>query len=345
MKHLRRLLTLVWCGVVISQPVWADYLSADLRSRVDELKQSVQTNPTNATTAPVRARLTWEWINAFARNGSYVPVNATQVVARVLANQVPAGHKALDATIAELAFFDDSPDALGTLSATEGPFEAGQFATIAQTYTVGEHAVQTGGAFLLARHFMANFGAWQNTDRRAANYVSISSSNPKVSFLATTTPWGGMHGGFRRMRETMTFKIASGTLNPGDTVTITWGDTRGGGPGLRMSTFATDRLPLPLYIALHDGGPFLSLPIQPIRVQGSELAGVAGFAPSVVGVGERFEFSIRGRDAYYNRATNDIPNWQVTFDSTTSLAVEAAGAISHATVVLDKPGIYRPSIR
>lgn len=328
----------------LAVPAYADYLSPDLRSRVNQLMQSIDSIPTNDTNAESRARLTWEWINAYALNGNYVPVNATQVVAGVLGGAASGAYGPLDATIRELAFLDANPEALGTLTATLGPFTAGEYATVRQTYTVGSQPVQTGGAFLLARHFMTNFGPWQNSDPKAPNYVAISTSNPKVSFVATTTPWRGMHGGFRDIRETMTFRVASGTLDAGDTVTISWGETAGGSPGMRMATMSSDRLPLPLYVSLNNKGQFLSLPIQPIRVTGAGVAGVAGFAPSIVSPGEKFTLSVRARDQYFNRAHGTVPDWVIHFDDKNSQPLPATGAITLTETSLLEPGIYRPTI-
>ena len=212
--------------------------------------------------------------------------------------------------------------------------------TITQTYTVGAMPVQTGGGFLVARHFMTNFGTWQVNDASAPNYISIDSSNDKVSFVATTDPMSGMHGGFRSSRATLAFKLASGTLQPGDTVTIRYGDTRQGSPGMSMPSFSSDRMPLPIYLAFADGGHYYSLPIQPIRIEGSQLAGVTGFAPSIVKPGESFELAIRARDRYFNRASGGLPNWLVQANGAPLLAAPSSGAITVLETTLDTPGTY-----
>ncbi len=322
-----------------------DYLAPLLREAVEDLKAELAT-PTSRGNAQARARTAWDWINAYALDGRYVPVNATLSVARALSTQANiAAYRALDATLTELAFLDDRPDALGTLRATEGPFEAGSDGTITQTYTVGAAPVQTGGGFMLARHFMANFGAWQTTAPTDPNYVTIESNNPKVSFVATTAPMTGMHGGFRSQRETLVFRIASGTLEPGDVVTITYGDTRQGSIGMRMPTMSSDRMPLPVYLALNATTRFLSLPIQPVRIRGSQLAGVTGFAPSVVKPGERFELAVRGRDAFYNRARDVDTRWLLTLNDEPWRTIDAKDAVTVVALALDEPGVYRIGIR
>ena len=335
-------LAFFFAHLCLAQPTTQpDYLTPDLRARVDQLKNTYRSLPTDAANVGARAALTWDWINAFALAGRYVPVNSTQTVSALMGpRRPPLFNLLLDGVIDELAFFDNHPDGLGPLTATLGPFTAGSYSTVSQTYTVGASPVQTGGSFVLARHFMANFGTWQTERPDGANYVSITTSNPKVSFVATTTSMRGMHGGFRSARENLTFRVASGTLNTGDTVTITWGDSSQGGPGMRMATMSSDRIPLPIYITLGRDQPLLSLPIQPIRVTGTQIAGVAGFAPSVLRPGEPFDLSIRARDRFFNRATGDVPDWQLHLNGENWQQVSADGAITEVQTQIDEPGVY-----
>ncbi|XOV84756.1 MAG: DUF3604 domain-containing protein [bacterium] len=323
------------------------YLPRDLRSRVEQLKLDVQRVATNDTNAEARARLTWEWINAYAVNGGYIPVNSTQVIAGVLSADARRGNwfSALDATIAEFIFLDENPDALGPLRATPGPFTAGDMGTITQTYTVGKQDIQTGGGFLIARHFMADFGDWQTSDPAADNFISISSSNSRVRFVTSTAPMRGMHGGFRNTRATLSFNVASGTLSEGDVVTITYGDQTAGGRGLSMPSFASDAMPLPIYIAFTDSGPYYSLPIAPIQISGSNISGVAGFAPSIVAPSEPFILSVRAQDRFYNRATGTIPDWQISKNGEPWITVESTGAITLVETGIDEPGTYFLTIR
>ena len=321
----------------------ADYLPEDLRVRVDQLKIDIESQPTNPSNAKARANLLWEWINAHSLTGGYVPVDATRIVASVLAGNPT--YPQLDPLTRELAFIDTNPGGLGSLSADEGPYTADAMGTITQTYVVGDEPIESGGGFVLARHFMTNFGDWQTREPSEANYITISSDNNKVSFVATTRPMAGMHGGFRTQRETLTFRVASGTLEPGDIVTFTYGDTSQGGPGMRMPTFSSDRMPLPIYVQLHRNGDLMSLPIQPIKVVGSEIAGVHGFAPSIVKPNEVFEVSVRGQDAFYNRARGAVPNWQVLLGEEVWLDITTTGAITVVETSIGEPGVYYPTIR
>ncbi len=329
-------------------PATIDYLTPDLRARVEKLKADFSAETSNPTIRQERARVLWDWANAYALEGGVLPVNLTQAVAAVfaypdlIANQV--GY--LDAFIVEMSLRDEDPSAIGTLKADLGPFEARSFVTIHQTYTVGSRQIQTGGGFLVARHFMPNYGRWQTEDVKADNYISVSTSNARASFSTDTAPMAGMHGGFRSTRDTLVFRLASGTLEPNDTVTITYGDTSQGSRGFLMADFSSDRMPLPLYLAFNQTGPFMTLPIQPIRVSGTTVAGVHGFAPSIVATGEPFTLSVRAEDRFYNRAIDGHPAWRVALNGKPFREIPASDApiTLLSNIRLDEPGVYRFTI-
>ena len=336
----------VACGTVAAAQEAPDYMAPDLRARVEALKADVERTPSNRANARSRAQTLSEWINAYALAGRYVPVNATAVASGVLAYPGRAGRiAALDPAVRELALLDEQPDAIGVLTADAGPFPVRSHATIRQTYTVGAKAIEPGGGFIVARHFMTGM-AYQTADAGGDNYVTIASSNPNVYFSKSTLSMGGMHGGFRRAVDALMFRVTAGHLTAGDTVTITYGDTTGGGRGLLLPSFASDRMPLPLYVDFDGSQLPISLPIQPVVVTGGVVAGVDGVAPSIVAAGEPFTVAVRARDRFYNRASGRIPAWEVWANGERIGAIAAGEALSALpNVRFDTPGVYRLAIR
>ena len=227
----------------------SDYLSDELRARVQTLKVDALIAPTDLVNVKSRLRTLWDWLNAYALSGGYVPVNATQSISQISAYPLtPTNNRftTIDRMIQEFVLRDENPHAFGTFVANLGPFEARTFVTLEQTFTVGTKAIEVGGGFLIGRHFMPNYGKLQATDPTAANYISIRSSNPRVEFTHGTFPLSGMHGGFRNARQTLVFRIASGRLTRGDTVTLTYGDTSGGSAGFLMSDVSSAPMPQPV---------------------------------------------------------------------------------------------------
>ena len=324
-----------------------DYLAPELRAAVQALKAEVRRQPSSTANARGRAETFLAWIDAWALSERYVPVNATQVAAGVLAYPTAAGRIArLDAAIAELALLDDEPGAIGTLVADLGPFTVASHATIRQTLTVGAKDIEPGGGIVVARHFMTGL-AFQTEDPTADDYVTVASTNPTVRFAKATMRMSGMHGGFRQPAPALVFRVISGHLTAGDEVTITYGDTAGGSRGLRLPTYSTDRLPLPLYVDFDGSGPPVSVPIAPTEVVGGPVAGVHGFAPSIVAPGERFALWLRAQDRFYNRATGEMPGWAVAANGVPVVSVPAgAGTLVQLIgLTFEAPGVYRFAIR
>ncbi|MEE9279270.1 MAG: DUF3604 domain-containing protein [Myxococcota bacterium] len=327
-----------------------DYLSPDLRGRVEQLKADVARGPTSAATVEQRARVLWDWLNAYSLTGGTMHVSLPALIARVLAYDAtgPTVLRDLDRAVRELQIRDEQPGAIGTLTTDDtGPFPAGSYQTIEQTYTVGEMPMLSGGGVLVARHFMTNAGAYQTDDPAADNYVSIRSSNSDARFVVDSVALGGMHGGFRSPADALVFRLEGASLETGDSFTVTYGDTSGGSNGFRLQTYSNDHFPLPLYVDLQGEGHFLTLPIQAYSVVGLQTYAVHGFAPSVVQTGEPFTVSVRSEDIHYNRATGGYPSYQVTLNGESFAELPASDeAITLMNdLTLAEPGVYRFGFR
>lgn len=330
-----------------------DYLSPESRARVERLKAEVARERTSVETVVERARVLWEWANAFSLRGGVIPVELTMVCGMVLAwegeQPIPVDPLVyLDRYVHELTVREQQPDAIGTLTSSQtAPMGAGSYQSIAQTYTVGTMPMVPGGGVLAARHFMTNSGFFQTANPAADDYVTVKASKAGSRFTVASYPMAGMHGGFRDPVDSLVFRLEGETLTKGDTITITYGDRSGGSKGFRIQTYSNDRMPLPVYVDLEGNDNFFTLPIIEHKVVGTAVSGVHAFAPSIVAVGEAFEVSVRSEDRYFNRATGPIPAYQVLVNGKPFRDI-AAG--TEAITVLkevrfDESGIYRFAIR
>ena len=342
--------------LIVPSALGSDYLTPELRAAVEKLKADVAEAQTTKETVVERARVLWDWANAVAMSGGYLPVNLPSSMRGALnikpGQEVPLWTLlGIDAYVRELAIKDENPRAIGTLSSsTKGPFPAASWQTIEITYTVGEMPLSPGGGILIGRHFMSSHGVIQRDDPAGDNYVSIRSSNPKAQFANATGPLGGMHGSFRGVGQMPVFKLESTALTKGETVTLTFGDTSGGGRGFFVQTYSNDAFPLPLYIDLGGKGQFLSLPIPTYEVVGTTVDAVHGFAPSIVKVGEAMDISVRSEDRYYNRATGEMPAYKVMLNGKRYRPIPTIPAGTEAITLFtgirfDEPGIYRFSFQ
>ena len=198
----------------------------------------------------------------------------------------------------------------------------------------------------MARHFNTVYGAFQTDDPAGEDYVTVATSDADAVFEAEIIMARGAHGGFRAPEPAVAFRVAEGAVDPGETVTVTYGDTSGGGPGLRITTVSGEHVPMPLYVDIDGSGDWFMLPLQPFEIVGAKATGVHGFAPSVVGVGEAFELSVRAEDDWYNRATGDIPGFEVWVDGAVAATTEPeTDAIQFVELVLDEAGPHWIDIR
>jgi hypothetical protein len=332
-----------------------DYLSPELRAKVEKLKADVAREPTTRENVRERVQVLWEWVNAYSLQDGVIPVDLPSGAAVILSYpettraSLFARLVSVDRFVRELQVREEWPEAIGALTndATE-PFPAGSWQTIRQTYTVGEMGMATGGGIMVAKHFMSDHGPFQRDDPAGDNYVTIACSNPNARFANTTAPMIGMHGGFLAgALQTMVFQLEEAALTKGDTITITYGDRSGGSQGFLVQTYANDFFPLPVYVDLEGKGNFFTLPIRPYAVKGVDPHAVKGFAPSVVKVGEPFEISVRTEDFYYNRSSGSIPGYEVLLNgekfSTIPAGDDAITVLSD--LKFDKPGVYRFEFR
>ena len=114
-------------GLASAAATPSDYLSDELRTRVETLKIEASNRPTDRMNVETRLGTLWDWINAYALSGGYVPVNATQLISQLSSYPLPSTNDRfaeLDRMILEFTLRDEYPRAFGTLVANLGPFEA-----------------------------------------------------------------------------------------------------------------------------------------------------------------------------------------------------------------------------
>ncbi len=322
----------------------------DLSAAIEQLKADVAAAPTDESTVAARAAVVADWADALSLAGHEMGLEGPRV--RIQSTLPPTGNAAanagafVDRLVREFTLREEA-GALGRLDAVSlGPFEAQHYATVSQTWTAGSRALETGGGFWVARHFNANYGAFQTDDPAGAGYVTIETDAANARFETDVYMASGPHGGFRAPEPALMFRVAEGRVEPGESVTITHGDTSGGGPGIMMAQTSSARLPFPLYVDLDGSGEWRPLPILPFAVVGTTVAGVHGFAPSVVRPGETFELSVRAEDRFYNRATGDIPGFDVSLNGELRASTEpGTEAITVVELALDEPGVYWTAIR
>src|SRR4030095_16600537 len=97
----------------------------------------------------------------------------------------------------------------------------------------------------------------QFTDPRAPHYPSVAASNgAKLEYWIerlNIRPWV----------NTLLIRVGRGFLRAGDTITVRFGDRRGGAPGLRLQTNCEEHFALKVYVDAFATYEFTELPLSP----------------------------------------------------------------------------------
>ncbi|MEQ9334822.1 DUF3604 domain-containing protein [Thalassobaculum sp.] len=113
-----------------------------------------------------------------------------------------------------------------------GPFAVRSFQTVDLTYTVGRFGLDDSGSIKIVQRFPNDGGRLQVADPTAMNFISARASNG-CSLILVPEPDGHQRPWERSLRIT----VRGGSMHPGDSIAVTFGDRGGGSPGLRLQTF------------------------------------------------------------------------------------------------------------
>ncbi len=177
------------------------------------------------------------------------------------------------------------------------PVEARSFHTLKLVYVVGRLGLDDTGAIRIAWRLVSDSGRPQMTDPIAANFVTAASNGEGRLELKYDT-----HGGQRPWNETLTVYQRGGYLREGDEITVIFGDTSKGSPGMLAQTFAEGGREFRVMADVQATGNFVELPGTQLAVP--IVAGPAeswhGVLPSLRRPGETFHLGIKAEDKWGN---------------------------------------------
>ncbi|MDX1487794.1 MAG: hypothetical protein R3268_06310 [Acidiferrobacterales bacterium] len=190
-----------------------------------------------------------------------------------------------------------APHKLGhaTLTPT-GEFEAGSFQSFTLIYTAGKYGIDDSGSLRVCFRFASDQSRPQFEDPSRVGYTTITASNNAV-LQYHYDPKGNV----RPWDRTLYIKVVKGFLREGDTITIRFGDTSDGSPGMRLQTFCEDTFELHVLVDPIATFNYQSLPAQPVIkiVSGPPERWVA-ILPTLRRVGERFALKLKAEDRWGN---------------------------------------------
>jgi len=177
-----------------------------------------------------------------------------------------------------------------------GEFVVRSLQTFKLVYTAGPYGVDDTGAIRVLFRFATDWGKLQVADPAGVNYVSAFAGNGVALDLAydhDALPRPRYHG--------LTVTLKNGYLCEGDTITITFGDTSGGSPGLRLQSFCESHFEFKVAVDIHATRQFIPVANSPsISIVAAEPVRWKAVAPTLRRPGEEFSLGLKAEDAWGN---------------------------------------------
>jgi len=193
----------------------------------------------------------------------------------------------------------------------KGEFPVRSYQTFRLTYTVGRFGLDDTGAIRGVFRALGDWGGLQTVDSTIANYVTAT-TNTGVPLLVDYAPYGITP---RPRWKSLTVRVSGGYLREGDIITIVFGDTSEGSPGMKMQTFVEQAFEFKVIADVCSVGHFVPIPNTPyISVVPGEPVKWKAALPSLRRPGERFHFGIKAEDAWGN--PSHLAEGRFTFETT-----------------------------
>lgn len=177
-----------------------------------------------------------------------------------------------------------------------GAFEARSLQTFSLVYTAGRFGLDDTGSIKIVHRYSNDWGYLQMDDPQGVNYVTAEASNG--SRLRLTYQAGGEQ---RPWYRSLTIMVAGDGLYEGDTITIVFGDTTQGSPGLKLQTFCESGFEFKVLADVCATGHFLAIPDTPvISIVPGPPAAWKAVLPSLRRPGDVFRLGIKAEDLWGN---------------------------------------------
>jgi hypothetical protein len=189
------------------------------------------------------------------------------------------------------------PELMGHVGLTPtGSFEAGSTGSFTLTYTAGKFGVDDLGSIKIAFRDTTDMEAFQLDEPGAPAYTTVEAStgarlNCRAESRRNIRPWG----------KSLYIQVAGGYLRAGDRITVRFGDTRFGSPGIRLPTFVMHAFEFRVLADPFATYDYVELPDPPkIRVVPGPPAVWKAVLPTLRRPGEPFRLSLKAEDRWGN---------------------------------------------
>ncbi len=207
------------------------------------------------------------------------------------------------------------------------PVVAGTYGTWTLTYTVGSLGIDSGGQIKIAQRLVSDWGSPQFDDPQAEGYTTAVTNGP-AKLRASWQP----RGYIRPKSKAVVIDVYDGSLYSGDTVTVIFGDTSHGSPGLRAQTYVESEFGFFVMVDPTNSTDPRPLPQSPsVKVVAAEMVNLICLLPSQATVNTPIEIFVKGEDQWRNPMPAPI---EMNFEWVGTGEVE----IENRTLIARQPG-------
>ena len=178
-----------------------------------------------------------------------------------------------------------------------GEFVVRSFASFTLSYSAGRYGIDDSGAIRVSFRMVGDGGRLQINDPAAPNYVTAGTSCA-AKLILDASPYGISA---RPRNKCLTVRVTGGYLEKGENITIVFGDTIQGSPGLKLQTFAESAFEFKVSVDPCATGHFVLLAESlEIAIVPDEPAVWKAVLPSLRRPGEDFRFGLKAEDTWGN---------------------------------------------
>jgi len=191
-----------------------------------------------------------------------------------------------------------------------GAFEVRSLQTFRLVYTVGRYGIDDTGSIRVVFRVVGDWGFFQMNEPKGYNYVTAN-TNTRARLSLDYSGIGHQRPWFK----SLTVRLHGGYLSEGDTITIIFGDTSLGSPGMKMQTFCEPGFEFKVLADVCAVGHYYPLVETPnISIVPGEVHQWKAVLPTLHHPGSVFRLGIKAEDKWGN--PTDQASGQFTLKST-----------------------------
>lgn len=216
---------------------------------------------------------------------------------------------------------------------------AGTFVTWKITYQVGNLGMDDGSSLKIATNQTSDWGPPQFQKPNEDNYSTVSTDG-----CAEVEAEFDREGGIRPWKPAIKTRVYDGSLDKGESITLTLGKTGKGNFGIRAQSYVEEGFQFRVLVDPFGTGEYVQLPeVLTVDIVPGSPSRIKAFLPSQGRPGQELRLSVRSED-YWGNVTSESSK-EIVAKEPGSAEIKAEGKLEDGTAVLplsfERQGTHR----